>query len=160
MPDAPPASSPDPRPEPRWPRRSVRHVVVADESMAPTLRPGDRLLVDRRAYRDEAPRVGDVVVLADPEQPGRWLVKRVAAVGPGRFWPSDGGPLPVAGPETDGSLPPGRAVEPVSLAPASVYVLGDGPGSRDSRQFGPVPGSAIVGRAYRRYAPADRRRAL
>lgn len=48
--------------------------------MVPTLRPGDRLLVDRRAYRDRPPRVGEIVVLADPEDATRWLVKRVFAV--------------------------------------------------------------------------------
>jgi nickel-type superoxide dismutase maturation protease len=61
----------------RW---SSRRVIVADESMAPTLRPGDRLLVDRRAYRDRLPGVGEIVVLVDPERPERWLVKRVSAV--------------------------------------------------------------------------------
>jgi nickel-type superoxide dismutase maturation protease len=50
--------------------------------MRPTLRPGDRLLVDRRAYRDRPPRVGDVVVLVDPEDAHRWLVKRVSQVDP------------------------------------------------------------------------------
>jgi nickel-type superoxide dismutase maturation protease len=50
--------------------------------MAPTLRPGDRLWVDRRAYRHRPPAVGEVVVLVDPEEPNRWLVKRVAAVDP------------------------------------------------------------------------------
>lgn len=48
--------------------------------MLPTLRPGDRLQVDTRAYRDGAPRVGDIVVLVDPADPARWLVKRVSAV--------------------------------------------------------------------------------
>jgi nickel-type superoxide dismutase maturation protease len=48
--------------------------------MVPTLRPGDRLLVDRRAYRDRLPELGEIVVLTDPEEPDRWLVKRVAAV--------------------------------------------------------------------------------
>ena len=56
--------------------------MVEDESMQPTLRPGDRLLVDRRAYRDRSPRVGELVVLMDPEDPRRWLVKRVASVDP------------------------------------------------------------------------------
>jgi nickel-type superoxide dismutase maturation protease len=50
--------------------------------MMPTLRPGDRLLVDRRAYRDRPPRVGEIVVLVDPEERRRWLVKRVAKVDP------------------------------------------------------------------------------
>jgi nickel-type superoxide dismutase maturation protease len=57
-----------------------RRVEVFDESMLPTLRPGDRLLVDTAAYRDRPPAVGEVVVLVDPEQPSRWLVKRVARV--------------------------------------------------------------------------------
>ncbi len=63
----------------RW---RTRRVVVADASMAPTLRPGDRLLVDRGAYRAAPPEIGDIVVLVDPERPDRWLVKRVAAVDP------------------------------------------------------------------------------
>ena len=50
--------------------------------MAPTLLPGDRLLVDRRAYRARPPATGEIVVFADPEMPGRWLVKRVVAVDP------------------------------------------------------------------------------
>ncbi len=160
MPDATPVSVPDPRPEPRWPFRRIRHVLVADESMRPALRPGDRLLVDRTAYREGPPRLGDIVVLADPAQPGRWLIKRVAAVGPGRFWKTPIGPLPAAGPDVEETPPPGPAVESVTLAPSSVYVLGDGPGSRDSREFGPVPLAALAGRAYRCYAPPDRRRAL
>jgi nickel-type superoxide dismutase maturation protease len=79
---AAPSGSPSPasyRP-PRFRRWHSERVVVADESMTPTLVPGDRLLVDRRAYRTRLPAAGEVVVFADPEMPGRWLVKRVAAV--------------------------------------------------------------------------------
>jgi nickel-type superoxide dismutase maturation protease len=49
--------------------------------MLPTLRPGDWLLVDPDAYRRAAPDPGDIVVVPDPRQPERLLVKRVAAVG-------------------------------------------------------------------------------
>ena len=48
--------------------------------MRPTLAPGDRLRVDPRAYRRRPPRVGEIVVLVDPAEATRWLVKRVAAV--------------------------------------------------------------------------------
>ena len=51
--------------------------------MRPVLAPGDRLLVDPTAYRSRPPRVGEIVVVVDPEDPTRWLVKRVAAVAPG-----------------------------------------------------------------------------
>jgi len=94
--------------------------------MLPTLRPGDHLLVDPRAYRDRPPSVGDIVVLRDPELAGRLLVKRVA-----------------------------------SLNPDGVRVVGDDLSrSRDSRAFGPVPVATLVGRAYRIYAPVERRREL
>ena len=49
--------------------------------MCPTLRPGDHLLVNRAAYLLSRPRPGDIVVLRDPEEPGRVLVKRVAGGG-------------------------------------------------------------------------------
>ena len=48
--------------------------------MAPTLRPGDWLLVDPLAYRDTAPAVGDIVVAPDPREPARLLVKRVGGL--------------------------------------------------------------------------------
>jgi nickel-type superoxide dismutase maturation protease len=59
-----------------------RRVVVHDESMRPTLEPGDRLLVDIRTLRTRAPRVGEIVVFPDPALPERWLIKRVAAIDP------------------------------------------------------------------------------
>ncbi len=57
--------------------RALDVVEVRGRSMAPTLLPGDRLLVMRAR-----PRPGDVVVAADPRDGRRELVKRVAAVGP------------------------------------------------------------------------------
>ena len=56
-------------------RRRLDVVEVRGRSMAPTLRPGDRLLVARLPAR-----VGDVVLATDPRAPGRELIKRVAAV--------------------------------------------------------------------------------
>ena len=61
-----------------WMWRRVRRVSVVGDSMAPTLAPGDRLLVVGGARA----RVGDLVAVADPRLPGRTMVKRVAAVGP------------------------------------------------------------------------------
>ncbi len=68
---------------PRTPtRRETLRVVVHDDSMRPTLEPGDRVLVDRGAYGERRPRAGEIVVLVDPEDASRWLVKRVAGVDP------------------------------------------------------------------------------
>ena len=59
--------------------RPVRRVEVEGPSMVPALAPGDRLLVVRtgRRHRNRI-GVGDVVVVPDPRQPDRLLVKRVA----------------------------------------------------------------------------------
>ncbi len=76
--DAPPSAA-APERVGFWRRQRVQ---VRDESMLPTLRPGDRLLVDRGAFRDRLPRAGEIVVLVDPELPSRWLVKRVGPTGP------------------------------------------------------------------------------
>ena len=56
-----------------------RRVVVTGMSMAPTLLPGDRLLVvpSRRL------RPGDLVAVPDPRRSGRLLVKRVVALSGG-----------------------------------------------------------------------------
>jgi nickel-type superoxide dismutase maturation protease len=57
----------------------VRRVLVEGSSMEPAFQPGDRLTAFRRWRRV---RVGDVVVLRDPRDPRRWILKRcVARVG-------------------------------------------------------------------------------
>ncbi len=48
--------------------------------MAPTLLPGDWLLADPDAYHDSPPGAGDLVLVPDPREPSRLLVKRVAEV--------------------------------------------------------------------------------
>ena len=48
--------------------------------MAPTLRSGDWLLADPAAYVEAPPVVGDLVLVPDPRQGSRLLVKRVAEV--------------------------------------------------------------------------------
>lgn len=56
-------------------RRRLDVVEVRGRSMAPTLLPGDRLLIARIR-----PRAGDVAITADPRDPRRELIKRVARV--------------------------------------------------------------------------------
>ena len=67
----------------RFVRRSWEaRVAVSGPSMAPTLQPGDWLLVDPDAYVRRSPRQGELALVADPRRPERLLVKRVAAVDP------------------------------------------------------------------------------
>ena len=58
-------------------------VEVRGESMAPSLLSGDRLVVESRSYARRTPRPGEVVLAADPREPARELVKRVAGIDEG-----------------------------------------------------------------------------
>lgn len=52
--------------------------VITGESMAPSVAPGERVVVSRLAYWLAKPRLGDVVVLRDPREPERLLIKRIS----------------------------------------------------------------------------------
>jgi len=136
----------------RW--RSVR-VVVADDSMRPALVPGDRLLVDRWRPGAAPPPPGSVAVVPDPDHPKRWLVKRIAAAGPARVFVVRTGVVVRSG--RDLVDRPSDAIEELEVPPGSVFLLSDaGPSGRDSRSFGPVPVSRLLGIAWWRYFPRDR----
>jgi len=56
----------------------LRRLVVTGDSMSPTLRPGDRVLVVGGLGPLRVPvRPGDLVALADPRRPDRIMVKRL-----------------------------------------------------------------------------------
>ena len=63
----------------------LRRFRVEDDSMRPTLAPGDYVVVNRWAYRLHRPATGDVVVVRDPEAPERFLVKRIFDVNRSRI---------------------------------------------------------------------------
>jgi nickel-type superoxide dismutase maturation protease len=58
--------------------RCFDRVQVSGSSMAPTLQPGDRLVV----WRTRSVHPGDIVAAADPRQPERTVLKRVTSVDP------------------------------------------------------------------------------
>lgn len=58
-------------------RERLDTVEVRGRSMAPTLLPGERLVVARLR---RAPRIGEIVLAPDPREPSRELVKRVASI--------------------------------------------------------------------------------
>lgn len=129
--------------------------TVASTSMEPELKDGNRLVVDKLAYRFGEVGRGDVVVfdtsrVSDETVPlGETLVKRVVGL-PGETVQAvdgvvlvDGVPLPEPSPGT----PKTPSFGPVQVPDGSVFVLGDNRVvSIDSRTFGPVPADAIIGR--------------
>jgi signal peptidase I len=106
--------------------------------MEPTLREGDRVLVDLWSLRRRLPRTGDVVVASGPGEED--LVKRIAQE-----------PYPGNDPYPDPVLAAESPLEPTFV------VLGDNATeSRDSRTFGRVPRHRIRGRVLWRYWPLSR----
>jgi signal peptidase I len=123
--------------------------------MEPALHQGDRLVVNKVAYRLGHIERGDVVVVDSDQIPGaspelsKTLVKRVVGLPlesvsalDGRLF-IDGSPIDQPWLGDVETLDFG----PVVVPPGSVFVLGDNRGSSiDSRNFGAVPTEAIIGR--------------
>ena len=129
----------------------VEPMTVLSGSMEPTLQAGDRVLVDRLAWRVTGLAAGDLVVFPDPDD-GALSIKRVAAQA-GQVVEIRDAVLhvdgaPVDEPQVDLSRVDGLWFGPVQVPAGTVFVLGDARfGSQDSRVFGPVPLAAVHGRA-------------
>lgn len=129
----------------------VEPMTVLSSSMEPTLRAGDRVLVDRVAWRATGLSTGDLVVFPSP-QDGALTLKRVVAVG-GQEVEIRDAVLHVDGqavdePHADSSRVDGLWFGPAPVPPGTVFVLGDArSGSQDSRVFGPLPVADVHGRA-------------
>ena len=156
----------------------VKHFLFAayyipSPSMEPTLTDGDRIVVNKLSYRLHEVNRGDVVVFrrAMPQPDGiNELIKRVIAlpgetveVVDGRVY-VDGGlllePYLTARDSTGGfPLPSGcigasGSINRCTVPDDHVFVMGDNRrNSKDSRVFGPVAESGIVGRAFLRVWP-------
>ncbi|OGD79765.1 MAG: signal peptidase I [Candidatus Coatesbacteria bacterium RBG_13_66_14] len=149
----------------------VESSFVLSDSMEPTLKPGDWLLVDKLRYvfdgspngsPNGSPKRGDIVVFNAPLEPGDEYVKRVVAI-PGDTVQIEGGRLilngtpleePYLSPDsrtgaTGGTDPDENPfAEPVLIPPGKYLVLGDNrPASKDSRSWGLLDGEEIIGRA-------------
>jgi signal peptidase I len=151
---------------------------IPSGSMRPTLRVGDRVLVEKLGYRFGGPHRGDVVVfetsplagapiarhrsalerleesvagLLGPGPAGREdLIKRVVAVGGDRVEAHDGVVFVNGRPLRERYLKgPTPSFNRMKVPDGHLFVLGDNRfDSRDSRSFGPVPEDSVVGHAF------------
>jgi signal peptidase I len=137
-------------------RRRFVVIHVAGASMLPAFRNGDRVLVRRGGAGRLA--VGAVVVLRPPQPrsarhavvPGhavragrRWVIKRVAAL--------PGDPVP------DSVRDAARGIRVVPAG--QLVLLSDNPAGNDSRRWGLVPASGLLGFVIATLPPGGRHRA-
>lgn len=128
---------------------------IPSESMEPTLKVGDRVLVNKLSDDLGDVRRGHIIVFGRPtnEPPSEIddLIKRVVAL-PGEVVEGRDGMLYIDGfPLEEPYLPAGTITQPfapVTVPEGHLFVMGDNRGdSRDSRAFGPIDAELIVGRA-------------
>jgi signal peptidase I len=157
---------------------------IPSGSMLPQLQIDDRVVVSKISYRLHDPRRGDIVVFDAPggepkessplaerivrsviqsiglSQPSTdEYIKRVVAL-PGERVEGHAGKVLVDGRELiEPYLPAGLATgdfAAVVVPPDTLWVMGDNrSNSSDSRSFGPIPQSTVVGRAFARVWPLN-----
>ena len=136
-----------------------RHYVVSGDSMVPTVRSGQRLLVLPLTNYSRVLSSGDLVITRGVDDLERLDLKRIIGL-PGQEIHFLDGLLFVDGmrlmePYLSG-LPSsiGLCDEIFNLGSGEYFVLGDNRlRSIDSRKFGPVPVELILGRVWFRYWP-------
>jgi signal peptidase I len=135
----------------------VKPFTIHQVSMKPTLEEGDRILINRLAYRLGDPSRGDIVVLNSPINPEEDLVKRIVAVAGDRVAVTDGrlyvNDVPQEEPYLLEQDMRGEMAE-ITVPDGHVFVMGDNRNnSGDSRMFGPVPTDSLIGSAFVIYWP-------
>lgn len=141
---------------------------IPSTSMYPTLKPGDRIVVYKL---DTAPSPGQIVVFRRPPREDCGgpivpdLVKRVIGM-PGQTIQGKDGAVYINGKrmaepwlpqKTANSSPFTSTFGPMKIPKGDYFMMGDNRvDSCDSRDWGPLPGSYIVGRAVMRIWPLGR----
>jgi len=133
---------------------------VPSSSMVPTLQVNDRILVQKAFFSWHDVRTGDIVVFSHPPRDtcgAGDLVKRVIAL-PGQTIYSSGNNIYIDGkllsepflPHYDPLGPPipdASKQHPYRVPAGDFYLLGDNRAiSCDSRYWGPIKGSSIIGK--------------
>lgn len=142
----------------------IQPFYVKGASMEPTFHNNEYLIIDELSYRFHSPRRGDVIVLRNPYQREEFLIKRIIGLPGERVTITGGRVLVRPSDRLDGAYLDERVYLPASVetvGPADVvldadqyFVLGDNrPASLDSRSFGPIYRSQIIGRTALRAWP-------
>lgn len=139
--------------------------IVNGASMDPTFSTGQFLIVDRLSYRFNAPQRGDVIVFQYPRDPSTYFIKRIIGL-PGETIDMHDGKVTIsniAHPEgiklDETYIDPKHASHDIFhevLGSTEYFVMGDNRlQSSDSRTWGPLDASFIIGRPIVRLLPVN-----
>lgn len=144
----------------------IQPFYVKGASMEPNFYDHEYLIIDELSYRLREPVRGEIVVFRYPRDPSQYFIKRVVGL-PGETVEVTGGQVVIyndAHPNgepldedvyLDDALTQGK--KKIALAADEYFVMGDNRDeSLDSRSFGPVKRSEIVGRVWVRGLPLTR----
>jgi signal peptidase I len=155
---------------------AIQAFWIPSVSMYPTLHINDRVLVNKLAYDFHSVREGDIVVFRRPPAdtdpnindlikrviglPGETLlVKNCAVYIDGKLLAQPYLPKGWQDPSSEycTTWPTASMPNPYKVPAGTYFVMGDNRrDSDDSRYWGPLPASYIVGRAFIRIWPVDR----
>ncbi len=158
---------------------STQNFRVEGESMSPTIKPNDRIFIDKISYirlnfkklgeslpliefndtvlfAFDPPKRGDILVFQYPENPSRSFIKRIIGL-PGETVEMKNGTvringIPLKEPYVEKNFTQDRIY--IRVPAKSYFVLGDNRQvSNDSRRWGVVPLTHVVGQTGIRYWP-------
>lgn len=139
---------------------------VKGASMDPTFNSGDYIFTSKITYKLRPYERGDVIVFKSPKNPDIEYIKRIIGLPGDKVMVKDeevyvnGTKLtePYIAAKTnvwDGGF--SKNGEETVVPPGELFVMGDNrPRSSDSREFGPIPESSVIGQVFYRYFPSNK----
>lgn len=139
---------------------------IPSESMFPTLTTGDRLVVEKVAYKFHPPAKGDIIVFEPPAklrllgyEKNQAFIKRAIATAGETVAVKNGvvyvNNQPLA--ESYIAAPPKYDLVPVTVPEGQLFVMGDNRNnSNDSHIWGFLPTENVIGHAVLRFWPFER----
>ena len=146
----------------------IQPFYVKGASMEPSFYDSEYLIIDEISYRMNEPERGDVIVFRYPRNPQEYFIKRIVGLPKENVQIKEGNVYIYNGYNPNGFIIKEDYVrdgvstysshdDMVELSKDEYYVLGDNrTSSQDSRSFGAVNKSFIIGRVLFRGWPLDR----
>ena len=136
---------------------------VSGNSMLPTFHNGDYILTDKLSYRFGQPKRGDVIVLKNPRDESQDFIKRIIGTTGDSVMVNSGRVYTNGQLQIENFLPPGvytntgnflSESQAAKIDDGQFIVMGDNrEHSSDSREWGFVKTSEIIGKVFLRYWP-------